>query len=367
MLTSLRSVAAAGLAVAFAAASVRAAPQATSPQPGSNPPAQACNNSPQLCGRKYNDVTYMGAHDSAFLRDSSTGNSIAGNQFQNATVALDAGLRMLQAQVLKPGSTLQLCHTSCNLLDAGPLSTWLSAINDWLRANPNEVVTILLVNVNNAPASDFDAAFQASGLSRLGYETQTTAPTTNWPTLGSMISQGTRVVSFVTNIDYSPSMPYLLPEFNFVFETPFEVTELTGFNCTADRPERARPAPTAVSSGWLSLVNHFKYQNLISDIMVPDVDRIAITNSPATATTGNLGLHAEQCRSEWNKQPNFVLVDFWDRQNPIQAADTLNGLSSTTGRKSLGAVSSGAGAARGGGLGCGALLAFVTAALLGVV
>lgn len=43
-------------------------------------PDVACNNSPDLCGRSYANVTHLGAHDSAFLRDASTGYSQAGNQ-----------------------------------------------------------------------------------------------------------------------------------------------------------------------------------------------------------------------------------------------------------------------------------------------
>ena len=245
MFTSLRSAVVAALAVV---AQVQAAPQSS---PGNNTTSdsgsKACNNSPELCSRQYNNITHMGAHDSSFLRDASTGNSIAGNQFKNATAALNAGIRLLQAQIHKPNTTLEMCHTSCSLLDAGPLETWLSAVNDWMTANPNEVVTLLLVNSDSAPASDFGAVFESSGISKLGYKPQTTSATTNWPTLDSMISQGTRVVSFITNMNYSASTPYLLPEFDFVFETPFEVTQLTGFNCTVDRPSRARPALISAS------------------------------------------------------------------------------------------------------------------------
>src|SRR5688572_24880510 len=61
--------------------------------------AQSCNSSPSLCSLQYNQITHMGAHDSSFLRDESTRNSLAGNQYLNATKALDAGFRLLQGQV----------------------------------------------------------------------------------------------------------------------------------------------------------------------------------------------------------------------------------------------------------------------------
>lgn len=47
----------------------------------SSTPLSACNNSPDLCRRSYSSVTHLGAHDSPFLRDASTGYSESGNQY----------------------------------------------------------------------------------------------------------------------------------------------------------------------------------------------------------------------------------------------------------------------------------------------
>lgn len=41
----------------------------------------ACNNSPALCSRSYSNITHLGAHDSAFVRDASTSYSSSGNQY----------------------------------------------------------------------------------------------------------------------------------------------------------------------------------------------------------------------------------------------------------------------------------------------
>ncbi|KAG6221412.1 hypothetical protein E4U26_006025, partial [Claviceps purpurea] len=289
---------------------------------------KACNNSPSLCNRPYNNITHMGAHNSPFLRDQSTGDSLSGNQFLNATRALDAGLRLLQAQVHKPNSTLELCHTSCSLLDAGALETWLSSIHTWLTQNPNEVITLLLVNADKAPASEFGPLFDSAGLSDLAYKPATANElSASWPTLQAMIAANTRLVSFVTNIQYSASTPYLLPEFTHVFETPFEVASIDGFNCTIDRPSRAskEPASSALASGYLSLVNHFKYQSVLAGVEIPDVSSIETVNSAGGSVVGNLGKHLGECRGEWNRVPNFVLVDFWNRGDVIAAVDGMNG------------------------------------------
>ncbi|KAI1143969.1 PLC-like phosphodiesterase [Hypoxylon sp. FL0543] len=325
----------------------------------------ACNNSPDLCSRSYNNITHMGAHDSAFLRDETTSNSIAGNQYFNATVALDAGLRLLQAQVHDKNGAIELCHTSCDLLDAGTLQNWLTPIKDWMDDNPNEVVTLLLVNSDGKDVAEFGTVFSASGIDKYGY----TPSGNGWPTLQEMISANTRLVTFIASISANSQYPYLLSEFDHVFETPFEVTSLSGFNCTLDRPSSQTSAGAAISAGLMPLMNHFKDTLLAASIEVPDADNITTTNSPSTSTTGNLGLHAQTCNQQWGIKPTFVLVDFFNMGPAIQTADNLNGIKavgrSTVGQTTAAVTTATAGPRRHGlGMGTGALVAFIVAALV---
>ncbi|CRK38617.1 hypothetical protein BN1723_015381, partial [Verticillium longisporum] len=293
----------------------------------------ACNNSPSLCNRAYNNVTHMGAHNAAFLRDETTGFSVSGNQFFNATVALDSGLRLLQSQVHFQNNTLRLCHSSCSLLDAGLLEDWLRPIKTWMDAHPNEVVTLILVNSDDKNAATYASAFEASGISSLAYAPETPGATSTWPTLQSLIDANTRLVTFVTNMDASTQHPYLLPEFTYVFETAFQVTAPTGFNCSLDRPTTISSAAAAMGSGLLPLMNHFMYEAVSSSILIPAEGLIDSTNSPSTSgVSGALGAHAQTCRSEWGVAPTFVLVDFYDKGPALQTADQLNGVSNPVGR-----------------------------------
>jgi hypothetical protein len=297
----------------------------------------ACNNSPQLCNRNYNNITHMGAHDAAFLRDSSTSFSTSGNQFYNATKALSAGLRLLQAQVHNSSGTLELCHTTCALLDGGSLLTWLGEIKYWMDNNPNEVVTLLLVNSDDQSASTFGAVFNASGISEYGYTpTSTTGPISTWPTLQTLISANTRLVTFIASITYDSTYPFLLTEFSYIFETAYGVSSLGGFNCTLDRPSTVSSSASGISSGYMGLLNHFADTAEAFGITIPAVSEIATTNSASTNTTGALGTHGELCNSEWGVKPTFILVDFWNVGPSIDTADLLNGISGqTTGRTSV--------------------------------
>ncbi|KAH8653437.1 PLC-like phosphodiesterase [Xylariales sp. PMI_506] len=327
----------------------------------------ACNNSPDLCDRKYSNITHMGAHDSSFLRDSSTDNSVAGTQYYNATYALDAGIRLLQIQVHDLDGVIEMCHTTCSLLDAGTLESWLVEIKDWMDSNTNDVVTLLIVNSDNFNASDFGPVFESSGISDYGY----TPSGTEWPTLATMISAGTRLVTFIASITADSTYSYLLDEWDYVFETPYDITSLSGFNCTLDRPSTYSTYTEAIAAGMLPLMNHFVYTSIISSIEIPDVTDIATTNSPNTTETGMLGLHAETCDTTWDMKPTFVLVDFWNEGPAIDTADNMNDITATGRKDDISSSSSSSAAASHlrrassslTGAGCLALVAFLAASV----
>ena len=311
----------------------------------------ACNNSPSLCTRAYNNVTYLGAHDSPFLMDASTGYSSSGNQFYNTTVQLDAGVRLVTAQILRQNSSTDspwhVCHSSCALLDAGPVVTWLSEINTWLERNPNEIVTILLVNQQSTTVAQLDALFTQSGITQFKYTPpSTTTPPAQWPTLQQMISNGTRLVTFIASLNSGDtpaagsSTSYLMDEFNFVFENPYQITSLTNFSCTANRPTSvAGNTPAALSQHLMPLMNHFLYNQLAFGIQTSDTMNIETTNAPAGSAngtaTGSLSVSADQCTSQYGRAPSYLLVDFFNVGPAIATADRLNGVSGATGRSSV--------------------------------
>ena len=295
----------------------------------------ACNNSPALCSRAYSNITQLGAHDSPFLNNASASNIItfsdAGNQNVNSVAQLAAGVRLLTAQVHNNNGAWHLCHTSCSLLDAGTLSAWLSTIKTWMDGNPNDVVTILLVNSDDASAEDLNAAFEAANITSYAYQPpSTTAALATWPTLQEMISNNTRLVTFVADLAPSTNTvaPYLLDEFTFVFENPYNVTSLSNFSCVADRPPAVfEQTATAVSSGRLPLVNHFLDTNEGLGIDIPDTANITTTNGKTGV--GSLGAAASDCSAAYGKAPAYLLVDFFDEGSTLSVINSLNGISTT--------------------------------------
>ncbi|PYI15392.1 hypothetical protein BO99DRAFT_368245 [Aspergillus violaceofuscus CBS 115571] len=299
----------------------------------------ACNNSPSLCSKSYGEITHLGAHDSPFLRDASTDYSTFGDQYYNTTLQLEAGVRLVTAQVHKSDSEWHLCHTNCDYLDAGKLSTWLSEIKTWLDSNPNDVVTVLLVNSDDATASDLHSEYETAGIGNYTYTptAQTSAPS-SWPTLQELINDGTRLLSFVASLDASNNTvaPYLMDEFTYLWENPYDVTSASNFSCTPDRPTTVKnDLSAALSSNRLPFMNHFLYQTTILDIEYPNVSYVGTTNAPSGGT-GNLGDTAKKCKSDYNgRQPTFILVDFFNKGPAISTVDSLNNVTDATGRANL--------------------------------
>jgi len=276
-----------------------------------------CNGNPALCSRPYSNVTEVGTHDSAFV-----GLTPADNQEVDVTGQLNAGIRFLQAQTHNFFGTLSLCHTSCLLEDAGPLTNYLNTIKTWLDANPNEVLTLLLTNGDSLPITangEFDNAFQSSGLVPSIYIPPSDAPLnlTAWPTLQEMITQNKRLVTFLDYGANTANVPYLLDEFAYFFETPYDTTQPTFPECSIDRP------PGANQAGRMYIVNHFLDLDL-DGILIPDDPADPTTN--AATGTGSIGAQGSLCVGLYGRAPKGVLVDYYDRGNVFAAQNAFNGL-----------------------------------------
>lgn len=297
-----------------------------------SPPA--CNNSPSLCNRGYSTITHLGAHDSPFVSNSSNGFTVSGNQYIDSIAQLDAGVRLLSAQVLADKNTneLHLCHTMCSLYDAGTLASWLASIKVWMDNNPNEVVTILLVNEANAVASRFAGDYSKSGILKYAYSPQ--QPITTWPSLSTLISAGSRLITFITNIPDNSGALYLLSEFNYIFENPYEVTSPLNFSCLPDRPASLKgDAPGAIASGKLFLMNHFLGKQQAFSIVIPDKDNAKMTNSPDQSLFGSLGSAVLACKTLYGRAPTFILADWVDVGPAIATVDGFNNVTDAVGRK----------------------------------
>ncbi|RXW12483.1 hypothetical protein EST38_g13370, partial [Candolleomyces aberdarensis] len=241
------------------------------------------------------------------------------NQDQDITQQLNDGVRMLQMQAHNQGGVIRLCHSTCVLLDGGTLEDYLRTVKTWLDANPNEVLSLLIVNIDNLPASAYGTVFAAVGLDALSYAPTTSPlPATEWPTLGTLIDSNKRLLTFLDNGADLAAVPYLIDEFTNIWETQFNVIDVARFDCSVNR--------TRGDTGTqMFLINHF-LDKLVLGQPVPFIEQLGVTN--AASGVGSLGAHVETCRTAHGRAPNFLLVDFYEYGggSVFEVAAQINGV-----------------------------------------
>jgi hypothetical protein len=94
-------------------------------------------------------------------------------------------------------------------------------------------------------------------------------------------------------------VPYILPEFTYYFETPYDVTSTSAFaSCAIDRPSGAS------ATGRMYIVNHFLDVDLLG-VDIPDYAALSTTNSISSILA-----QADVCAGLYGRWPNVVLVSF---------------------------------------------------------
>lgn len=296
--------------------------QTSTEQPPKN--TQPCNNYVEFCTRKYSNITNVAAHNSPFVRPGNSGS----NQQLPVKTQLDDGIRLLQAQIQWPAnaSVPHFCHTSCDLLDAGPITGWLTKVREWVDQHPYDVVTILLGNGNYSKPELYVPFIEQTGILKYTYE----APylpmaLADWPTLEDMIIRGKRVVMFLDYMADQKKYPWLLDEFSQMWESPFDPQD-RDFPCSVQRPPDLKPE---AARDRMYMMNHnlnVQFNVFGASILVPAVALLNETN--AANGTGSLGLSANNCRSDWGRAPNFLNVDYYNYGSPpgsvFEAAARVN-------------------------------------------
>lgn len=291
----------------------------TSAQPTNTVP---CNGYTEFCNRSYGNVTHIGAHNSPFIRPG----NIASNQELEVLSQLNDGIRMLQFQVHLVDGEMLLCHTSCDMLNVGRLQDYLVTVYNWMQANPYDVVTILMGNYGLVDPQNFVDPVRNSGLLKYAYVPPTQPMAlSEWPTLGEMILRQQRVVFMLDYDANQAEIPWLLDEFSYMWETPFSPTERS-FPCDVQRPP---DQDRNTSMNRLYMAN----QNLNLEVAVAGISLLIpasnfLNETNAVSGFGSAGATVDNCTADWERPPNFILVDYYNIGNfngsVFQVAATAN-------------------------------------------
>lgn len=268
---------------------VESAPEITTQEPQE----LRCNGAAELCDRGFDKIAYATTHNSM-------SNSVEGwfppNHSVPITDQLKDGIRGLMLDIHLHKDEPYLCHSNCDL-GKKKLTDGLREITDFLKANPNEVVTLILENY--VEAEKVKQAFDTSGLLAMTY------PHTlgeKWPTLRTMIEKNQRVV-VLTSRD-GGTYPWYLKMWKHAWDTRWKNSSIKDFTCKEDRGS---------SKNALWILNHF----LGNPLSTPKLSLEANSNPFFLQ-------RAQQCQKEAGRIPNFITVDFYRQGDVFKAVDALN-------------------------------------------
>lgn len=237
----------------------------------------------------------------------------------------------MQFETHYPNATvgLRLCHTSCDLLDAGSLESYLTIVQGWLAAHPYEVIAIMMGNDARVQATTYVEPFQNAGLIPYLYIPPSGTMTLDqWPTLSEMILHNTRVVVMLDYLANQAEVPWLLDEFSYQWQTPFSPTD-PAFPCTQQRPPNQADT---VSRDKVYMLNHnlnIQIPLFGQEVLIPAYTLLDEVN--AVSGNGSLGLNVNNCAAMWGRPPNWLLVDYYNfgsfNGSVFQVAATANNVS----------------------------------------
>lgn len=304
----------------------------------------ACNGYPELCDRRLNEVVFPATHNSmsgadvpnwlfpnhekgiqgqlndgirAFLIDAHPGVPVedkvktlledeekARQKYEAALgkEGIDAAMRIRDRLVgMEEGKKgVYMCHGFCEL-GASALVPTLEQIREFLVANPNEVIIIVIQDEGVTP-QDIEKCFQESRLIDFVYHG---AAGPQWPTLREMVASDERVVVMCES--GTPGVAWIHPAFEVMAETPYSFHKPEEFSCKANR---------GGTSASLFLINHW-----IDSSPAPKPSNAEIVNAYDFLLN-----RARQCQEERKHLPNLIAVDFYRTGDLLKVVNTLNGI-----------------------------------------
>ncbi|MCP4869190.1 MAG: hypothetical protein GY898_10785 [Proteobacteria bacterium] len=222
---------------------------------------------------------------------------IAPNQQFGLTRQLDDGVRGMMLDTHDYLGVPYLCHVNC-LLGSLPLVEGLGEIVAFLEANPNEVLAIIFQDGISPETTE--TAFVDAGLIDFVY-THDGGP---WPTLGTMIDAGERLV--VGAEASAPPPAWYHHAWDLWFDTPYSFDSVDAFSCELNRGAADNP---------LFLVNHWVSNPLSTEGNAEEANAYDVL----------LG-RAETCAAEQDHLPNLLAVDHYAVGDLFAVAAVLNGV-----------------------------------------
>ncbi|WP_036964466.1 PI-PLC domain-containing protein [Promicromonospora kroppenstedtii] len=250
--------------------------------------------------------------------------NLAPNQTRGIEQQLADGVRGFQLDIHQTGDGAILCHNSCTLVSS-PVALWvdLQRMVDFLRANPDQFVTVVLEDYVEPDVlrAELD---RVEGLADVLYRPDLTGVREDgWPTMSRLVADDDRLLILSDHSRTADEAAGLTREsFGVMYQREWTVENYwsmgpgigdSDWSCYSRWYDAGTNIPlTSPGSGFrpLFVMNHFR------DVPVE-----------VTARTDNERLldRAQRfCQPAARKKPTFVAVDRYDVGGPAAAVRTLN-------------------------------------------
>jgi hypothetical protein len=269
-------------------------------------PEMPCNWSPEFCELRYDQLTFVGTHESAAYVTPPWKHPA---QRRRVRAQLDDGVRAIFLEAHR-GAMLVACYGDCSA-GSVPLSGPLTEVREFLEANPREVVTIV---IDNRAGGELRGTFEAAGLTDFVLAHDPGAP---WPTLGEIVLGGRRLVVLENqDAESDAGVAGFIPLSRVAFATADGAPTSADLSCAVTRGER--------QEGSMFVVHHYVRAASESG----GGDAAARLPSEELAASANadpfLTRRLEACEVEQAHVANVVDVDFYDIGDVLNAVTLLN-------------------------------------------
>ncbi|MFE9661088.1 GDSL-type esterase/lipase family protein, partial [Streptomyces sp. NPDC005955] len=267
--------------------------------------------SPMPADPTYDQMTYLTTHNS-YQNTEDLSAPFAPNQPHSIQAQLEFGVRGLMIDVYDVHGVVGMCHkkAACEALGYKRFSQALTTIDTWLRANPNEVVTVFLEDYLTEAKlrTEFEGA---TGLRELIYNPEASEVRKDgWPKVSEMVRTNKRLVVF--------SSSNVLSDYGVMRQSDWTVENHWSMG------------PGLGNSDW-TCTTRWGHVPLVAE--EPGFRRLFVMNHfrdlPMAPTYGNdnrkLQDRAERfCMPAARKKPNFLAIDQYKDGDPMAAVTALN-------------------------------------------